>query len=137
MKDGFVEHDRQESAARFLLESISMQEEANIMTNIDSKKISQLVSRKAPVPDDIKRASLKSEVQHNVFSYFQDKVIPDLNPYRKDDTFEELMNVIIQDAHISKKTKDRFRKLYDQDNILKFLVDTFLYSLQRENKKNS
>lgn len=38
MKDGFVEHDRQESAARFLLESISMQEEANIMTNIDSKK---------------------------------------------------------------------------------------------------
>lgn len=137
MKDGFVEHDRQESAARFLLESISMQEEANIMTNIDSKKISQLVSRKAPVPDDIKRASLKSEVQHNVFSYFQDKVIPDLNPYRKDDTFEELMNVIIQDAHISKKTKDRFRKLYDQDNILKFLVDTFLYSLQRENKKTA
>lgn len=58
MQDGLVEHNKQESAGRFILESIAMQENSCVMTNLDSKKISRLVSRKDPVPDDIKQASL-------------------------------------------------------------------------------
>lgn len=58
MQDGLVEHNKQESAGRFILESIAMQENSCVMTNLDAKKISRLVSRKDPVPDDIKQASL-------------------------------------------------------------------------------
>jgi len=51
-------HDKQESAGRFLLESVTMQGNSLCTTNLDSKKISNLVSRKDPVPDDIRQAAL-------------------------------------------------------------------------------
>ena len=38
MQDGLVEHNKQEIAGRFLLDSIAMQEAACVMTNLDAKK---------------------------------------------------------------------------------------------------
>lgn len=135
MQDGLVEHNKQESAGRFILESIALQEEACVMTDINAKKISRLVSRKDPVPDDIKQASLKQNVVSGVKDYFANKVVPDLNPYTEADTLEKIMNVITQDAQIAKKLKASFRNTYDSDEVTEFLVNTFLYSLQRNNKK--
>lgn len=137
MQDGLVEHNKQESAGRFILDSIAMQDAACVMTNLDAKKISRLVSRKDPVPDDIKQASLNSEVAAEVRIYFEDEVIPDLNPYTLDDTLEKIMNVVTQDIQISKRIKEQFRASYEAQNTVQFLVGTFLYSLQRNNKKAS
>lgn len=137
MQDGLVEHNKQESAGRFILESIAMQENSCVMTNLDAKKISRLVSRKDPVPDDIKQASLNSKVVAGVKSYFENKIIPDMNPYTQEDTLEKIMNVITQDVHIAKRLKEQFRSTYEANDIAQFLVDTFLYSLQRNNKKIS
>lgn len=135
MQDGLVEHNKQESAGKFLLDSIAMQEEACVMTNIDAKKISRLVSRKDPVPDDIKQASLKQKIVSGVKDYFTNNVIPDLNAYTEADTLEKIMNVITQDVQIAKKMKKYFRTIYDKEDIVGFLTDSFLYSLQRNNKK--
>lgn len=38
MQDGLVEHDMQESAVRFLLESVTMTSGSRCTTNLDSKK---------------------------------------------------------------------------------------------------
>ena len=137
MQGGLVKHDKQESAGRFLLEAVSLQPDANCTTDLGSKKISRLVSRKDPVPDDIKQASLNSKVVTGVKSYFENKIIPDMNPYTQEDTLEKIMNVITQDVHIAKRLKEQFRSTYEANDIAQFLVDTFLYSLQRNNKKTS
>lgn len=83
MQSGFVRNDKQEAAGRFLLESVSLQEDANCTTDLNSKKISRLVSRKDPVPDDIKQASLDSKVADKVYEYFKKEVLADLNPNLK------------------------------------------------------
>ena len=137
MQDGLVEHRTQEATGRFLLESVAMQEKACVMTDLNSKKISRLVSRKDPVPDDIKQASLKKEIVESVRKYFEDKVLPDINPYTKYDVIEKLMNVIIQDVQIAKRQKDLFKEKYDAGDEAGFLTDTFLYALQINNKNIS
>ena len=106
MQDGLVEHGTQESAGRFILDSIASQEKAEIRTNFDAKKISRLVSRKDPVPDDIKEASLNSKVASNVEEYYRNEVVEDLNPYTKDDILQKLMTLITHDVSISKSKKD-------------------------------
>lgn len=137
MQDGLVMHDKQESAASFIFDSITMQENTLVTTDINSKKVSRLVSRTDPTPDDIKQAALKSDVAQNVAKYFKEKVVPDLNPYTKYDTMQKIMNVIIQDVSISSKQKETFKKLFDADEVSEFLTAVFLYSLQRNNKKVS
>lgn len=90
MQDGFIQHDKQESAGRFLLESVTIQEDSLCTTDLNSKKISRLVSRKDPVPDDIKQAALRNDIAVKVEEYFRQKVMSDINPYTKDDLPSEL-----------------------------------------------
>lgn len=82
LQEVMIDHDKQEAAGSFLLESISTQESANVVTDLSSKKISRLVHRQDPVPDDIKRAALKKTIQNGVAKYFEKEVLPDLNPLR-------------------------------------------------------
>ena len=137
MQSGFVRNDKQEAAGRFLLESVSLQEDANCTTDLNSKKISRLVSRKDPVPDDIKQASLDSKVADKVYEYFKNEVLADLNPNLKYDIFEKLCKVIEQDVQVARKKKEEFKSLFDNAEYDKFLADIFLYTLSRDNKKVS
>lgn len=137
MKNILVKHDKQESAGRFLLESVTTQEKSFCSTNLDSKKISRLVSRKDSVPDDIKQAALRSEIASNVKEYFKNIVVPDLNPYTKDDGIQEFMSIIEQDSMIAQTYKEEFRALFKSKNDAIFLYKLFMYVIQRENKKAS
>lgn len=134
MQDGFIQHDKQESAGRFLLESVTLQEDSLCTTDLNSKKISRLVSRKDPVPDDIKKAALRNDIAVKVEEYFRQKVMSDINPYTKDDVFQKLMNIIIQDAEIAQRKKSEFQRLYDAEDDAYFLYSVFMYVLQRNNK---
>lgn len=134
LQNGFVENDKQETAARLLLNSIALQADARVMTDLSSKKISRLINRKDPVPDDIKKAVQRKTVQNGVKKYFENAVIPDLNTITLYDTLERLHRVIEQDNAISTRQKDIFFDLYDKDDQCGFLVETFIYSLQRNNK---
>lgn len=137
MKPGLMTHDKQESAGRFLLESVTMQDDSLCTTNLDSKKISNLVSRKDPVPDDIRQAALQDDIASGVKKYFENEVMKDLNPYTKDDVIQKLMNVVVQDTEIAQRQKDKFQKLFDSKDDLLFLYNVFMYVLQRNNKKAS
>lgn len=134
MQDGFIQHDKQESAGRFLLESVAIQEDSLCTTDLNSKKISRLVSRKDPVPDDIKQAALRNDIAVKVEEYFRQKVMSDINPYTKDDVLQKLMNIIIQDAEIAQRKKNEFQRLYDAEDNAYFLYSVFMYVLQRNNK---
>ena len=134
MQDGFIQHDKQESAGRFLLESVTIQEDSLCTTDLNSKKISRLGSRKDPVPDDIKQAALRNDIAVKVEEYFRQKVMSDINPYTKDDVLQKLMNIIIQDAEIAQRKKNEFQRLYDAEDDAYFLYSVFMYVLQRNNK---
>lgn len=134
MQDGFIQHDKQESAGRFLLESVTIQEDSLCTTDLNSKKISRLVSRKDPVPDDIKQAALRNDIAVKVEEYFRQKVMSDINPYTKDDVLQKLMNIIIRDAAIAQRKKNEFQRLYDAEDDAYFLYSVFMYVLQRNNK---
>lgn len=134
MQDGFIQHDKQESAGRFLLESVTIQEDSLCTTDLNSKKISRLVSRKDPVPDDIKQAALRNDIAVKVEEYFRQKVMSDINPYTKDDVLQKLMNIIIQDAEVAQRKKNEFQRLYDAEDDAYFLYSVFMYVLQRNNK---
>ena len=134
MQDGFIQHDKQESAGRFLLESVTIQEDSLCTTDLNSKKISRLVSRKDPVPDDIKQAALRNDIAVKVEEYFRQKVMSDINPYTKDDALQKLMNIIIHDAEIAQRKKNEFQRLYDAEDDAYLLYSVFMYVLQRNNK---
>lgn len=106
MQDGFIQHDKQESAGRFLLKSVTIQEDSPCTTDWNSKKISRLVSRKDPVQNDIKQAALRNDIAVKVEEYFRQKVMSDINPYTKDNVLQKLMNIIIQDAKIAQRKKN-------------------------------
>lgn len=138
VQPAFMEHDKQESAGVFLFDSINLQELAvrrGFWTpNIDAKKISRLVSRQAPVPDEMKQASLVTEIAAGVVVYFEKTVVKDLNPFTKDDALEKLAKLIEIDSAISSKKKKSLLAFYEKDDTGKFLAETFLYVLSRPNK---
>src|SRR5665648_550882 len=75
LQNGLVEHNRQETAGKFLLASINTQN----TVDIDGKMISNLVHRKTEIHDAIKEASTKPEVIAEAVEYFNSEVLPMLN----------------------------------------------------------
>lgn len=135
LQEGLVENDKQETAGRLLLNSVALQAEALVTTDLGSKKISRLVNRKDPVPDDIKKAVQKKKtVRNGVHKYFEENVMPDLNTITVYDTLEKLRKVIEQDHAIAERQKTIFYDLFDKDDRCGFLAETFIYCLQRNNK---
>lgn len=80
LQGGFTRENSQESAARLILEAITNQEEANCTCDLSSKKVSNIVNRKDPVPEEIVIASTDPKVTEWVYKYFADVIVKELNP---------------------------------------------------------
>jgi hypothetical protein len=100
MQDGFSTKTSQETAASFLLESITKQKAVNCKTDLSSKKISNIVKRKDPVPDDIREASSIPEVIKGVREYFKALVMSELNPDCKLEILERVHLLVSKDEDI-------------------------------------
>lgn len=141
LRPGLKEHDGQESAALFLLNSINDQkyvaEHGYHTDNLSSKKISRLMNQIDSVPDGIKHASMVELVINEVIAYFQDKVIADFNPHLKDDTIDTLLRLIEVDGTIPKNKKNTLMKYHEDGDDALFLAETFLYALNRPNKDSN
>lgn len=140
LRSGLKEHDGQESAAVFLLSSINDQkyvaEHGYRTDNLSSKKVSLLMNQKDPVPDGIRQASMKEPVIIETIAYFRDKVMADLNPHLKDDTIDKLLRLIEFDDTVSQNKKNTLMKYHKDGDDARFLAETFLYALNRPNKKS-
>ena len=137
MQEGFTENNRQESATRLLLESVVNQKNACCVTDLDSKKISNLANRKISVPEDISTASAKKEVIDKVRDYFSTVIMEEINPNTKYDTFEKVRQLIISDETIAELKRKEFLEIYETKQFALFLADVFLYILGRENRFES
>lgn len=108
MQIGLKEHDTQIAAGTFLLEALNRSDDDRFdiyREDLSDKKISLLVSRQRPVPDGIKQASLVPELAQAARDYYADKVLKDMNPFRKDDVLNQLVKVIKEDKEIGDKKR--------------------------------
>lgn len=139
MRTGLKTHDRQETAGVFLLSSINDQEfvgkQGYRTDNLNSKKISRLVSRDDPAPDGIRQASILPNVIDDTIKYFREEVMKDLNPHLKDDTIEKFVKLIGVDTTIPKSKKKSLMTFHEAGDDARFLAEVFLYALNRPNKK--
>ena len=94
-----------------------------------------MVNRRDPVPDGIQQASVIPEVVEDTITYFENVVIADMNPHLKDDTLGKLAEIIQGDPSIPERKKKKLIALYDAEDDGKFLAMTFLYAVNRPNKK--
>ena len=112
MQPGLMAHDKQEAAGVFLLSAINDQEyvadHGFWIDSLDAKKISRLVNRLAPVPDEIKQASMIPVVIDATIQYFRDEVMKDLNPHLKDDVIDNFVKLINVDITIPDSKKKAF-----------------------------
>lgn len=137
MQIGLKEHDTQFAAGTFLLEALNQPDDERFdiyREDLSDKKISLLVSRQRPVPDGIKQASLVSELAQVALDYYEDKVLKDMNPFRKDDVLNQLVKVIKEDKEIGDKKRDELLDFYDKGQEGRFLGEVFMYVVNRPNK---
>jgi len=134
MQEGFSDNNKQEAAVRLLFDSIMRQKEANCMTDLNPKKISNIVNRKDPVPDDIVMASSRESVIKGVHSYFSDRIMKELNPHLKFDVFEKTAQLVQNDSVISAMKKDELLSYFKNKSYALFLAEAFLYVIGKNNK---
>ena len=130
LQNGLVEHNRQETAGKFLLASINTQN----TVDIDGKMISNLVHRKTEIHDAIKEASTKPEVIAEAVEYFNSEVLPMLNPHTGDDTYNNLVSAIKEDLTVAEGKRQSLIDLYTADKRGEFLAKALMYALNRVNR---
>ena len=136
MQVGLKTHDKQFAAGEFLLEALNRPNDerfAGYYEGLSDKKVSKLVNRQSPVPDGIQQASLVSELAADAVKYYETKVMADMNPFRKDDVFSQLVKVIKEDTEIGDKKREELLKLYNDGKEGTFLGELFLYVVNRPN----
>ena len=137
LQGGFARENSQESAARLILEAIINQEDANCTCDLSSKKVSNIVNRKDPVPEDIVIASTDQKIINGVYEYFKKVILKALNPNLACDVYEKLLDLIKDDSTISTVKKNDLADLYNTKEYDLYLAKIFLYVLGKNNKKNS
>lgn len=134
MQECFSKNNKQESAARLLFDSILSQEAVCCSTDLSSKKISNIVNRKDPVPEDIVVASTNEDVIISVHSYFSEQVMKEINPHRKLDALDKIAQLVQRDGVISTMKKEELLSLFNAKEYDAFFADVFLYVIGRNNK---
>lgn len=141
MQAGLTTHDKQESAAVFLLGAVNEQkfviDHSYWTGSLNSKKISRLVSRDDPVPDCLRQASSIQEVIDGTIDYFKKEVMSDLNPHLQDDTIDKFVKLIDIDTTIPDSKKKSLMEYHEAGEDARFLAEIFLYALNRPNKKHN
>ncbi len=137
LQDGFARENSQESAARLILGAITNQEEANCTCDLSSKKVSNIVNRKDPVPEDIVIASADQKIINGVYKYFTGVIRKELNPNLEYDVYDKLVNLIKNDNAIQTLKKNALEIHYNKKEYDLFLAETFLYVLGKNNRKNN
>lgn len=135
MQESFTKNNKQEAAGRLILDSILSQEAACCCTDITPKKVSNIVKRKDPVPDDIAIASANKDVISSVHVYFSEIIMKEINPHLKLDLLEKMKQLINSDIGISTEKKKDLLKFCDDKLYARFLSEVFLYTLGRDNKE--
>ena len=79
----------------------------------------------------------RSEVIEFYEDYFDEKIVPILNPHTGMDICTIILNEINDNKTINETTKNRYIALYNSGEIGAFLANIFLYALSIHNKASA
>ena len=127
---GFVENSSQENAGRLLLNAVAIDAEVDVSADM----ISSLVKQKIDVQKKIRDATTKVDCLPAIVEYFEEDVIPDLNPILIDDLCNEIKMLLLTDSSVSVAKQDQLISLLNENQITDFLANAFVYALHKENK---
>ena len=131
---GLKKHDGDKAAVEFLSTPL-LDPRRGYDHYFDATEVSRLLSRKNSVPDALQQASTDNQISVNVLKYFNDSVVKELNPHLEEDVLQNLLTLVKTDQKISERKRQELIEYYNEDDLGGFLAFTFMYVLNRENKK--
>lgn len=102
--------------------------------NISNYYVNRWWHQHEDIPGPIKEAAASTEIMSIATAYFENSVIPKLSPQKEGDTYSTLWKLVKQDTDISDDTRQDLLAHYDNNELSKFLAETFLYAIQKNNK---
>lgn len=105
--------------------------------HINNYYVNKWINQHTDIPASIKKAASCPKIIAKSEDYFDTIVINKLSPQKELDTYCALLELIKNDTTISDNIKNSLISLYQDNELGKFLSDTFLYALQKDMKKSS
>lgn len=105
--------------------------------NLSGNTIYQWWHQNEDIPSGIKTAAASPTISTGAIDYFENDIIPKISPQKELDLYHELRDIIESDYEMSDDTRNDFLELHKNNNLTEFLVETFLYAIQKDNKKKT
>lgn len=105
--------------------------------NISNYYVHKWINEHTDIPVTIKKAASCPKIIAKSEDYFEKEVLNALSPQKELDTYSNLLELIEKDVTMSDHTKNNLIKSYKDNEIGKFLSDTFLYALQKGINKST
>lgn len=105
--------------------------------NLNGNAIYQWWHQNEDIPSGIKTAAASPTISSGAVDYFESDIIPKISPQKELDLYHELRVIIESDNEISDDTRNDFLELHKNNNLTEFLVEIFLYAIQKDNKKKT
>lgn len=121
----------------FIIDNESVLNKNGEPYNLSGNTVYQWWHQNEDIPNGIKSAAVSPAVSSGAIDYFENNIIPTISPQKELDLYHELRSIIETDTEISDDTRNDFLELHENNNLTEFLVETFLYALQKDNKKTS
>ncbi|TYS69711.1 hypothetical protein FZC76_05595 [Sutcliffiella horikoshii] len=103
--------------------------------SLNSNTIFQWWHQNEDIPSGIKTAAASPAISSEAIDYFESNIIPKISPQKELDLYHEMRSIIEADTEISGDTRNDFLTLHENNNLTEFLVEVFLYAIQKDNKK--
>ena len=120
MQGFLVEHDGQEDAFNFLVDSINRQDivlSDGYSEIYSSKRISRIMNYQSPIPDGIKQASSRKDVIDGVLRYFDNTVEPAVNPHLRQDAIATIIKLLDEDESVSDQKRIELKQSLDEKGL--------------------
>ena len=118
----------------FIIEDENVVNKEKEQYHIKNDNVGRWINQHENIPSSIKDAAASYKIMSKAEDYFEEKVVTELSPQKELDTYSTLLELIKSDNTMSDLTKGNLLGLYDNNELGKFLSDTFLYAIQKENK---
>lgn len=118
----------------FIVNDESVVNKEGYQYNINNYYVNKWFNQHNDIPANIKKAASCPRIISLAENYFENQVINSLSPQKELDTYSHLLNLIKKDSTISNDIKNYLLNLYKYNDLGKFLSETFLYALQKDNK---
>lgn len=104
--------------------------------NINSYYVNKWWNEHEDIPAQIKKAAASPEIISEATDYFEHKVINALSPQKELDSYSTIITLINSDISMAPNIRNNLISLYNANELSQFLAETFLYAVQKDNKKS-